>query len=141
MMRSNISLLIVGGLSLVVVLMWTGLSVAQTTILDDHFTGASVDANTWNIDDAGANNVVAISGGTNLLVQNVDSGSGFWGGGIGVWNKGNNLSEPLFERPTGSDEVNAYFFGVDMNSVMQRVAFGLSSFNEWREETLCFRIN
>ena len=109
-------------------------SFAQTTILDDGFTGGSVDPNQWNIEDAGVNNIVATTGGTNLLVQNVDAGN-FWGNGRGVWNKGNNLSAPLFERPTGAGEVNAYFFGVDMNDVIQRVAFGLSSFNEFGEAT------
>jgi hypothetical protein len=109
------------------------LSDAQTTILDDDFTGVSVDANQWEIEDAGAS-VVSTSGGTNLLVQNTDGGN-FWGNGRGVWNKGNNLTDPLFTRPTGAAEVNAYFFGVDMNNVIQRVAFGLSSFNEFGEAT------
>jgi PEP-CTERM motif len=113
----------------------SGATTVSAAILDDDFTGATVDTSLWNVNVAQAVDSVATTDGTNLNVVNTDAG-GFWGGGAGIWNKGAQPDTPLFNRPA-SGEINAYFFGVQLpaGGGTQRVAFGLSSFNAAGEGT------
>jgi hypothetical protein len=95
-------------------------------ILDDDFTGASVDTSLWNIQKQDVD-TVETTGGTNLHVINTDAG-GFWGNGAGIYHKGATPQTPLFDRPAGAgEEYNVYFYGVQLPDAQVRIGFGLSS--------------
>ena len=126
---------------LVLALMILACDAQAVVLVDDHFTSSTIDTSKWITrvpQNPPTDDVFSGVGGTNLNVINTDAG-GFWGNGVGIWSNtgdGGAQTTPLFDRPTTpTDEVNAYFFGVDPQGVLIRGALGLSSFNAAGEGT------
>jgi hypothetical protein len=102
-------------------------------ILDDDFTGASIDTSLWNIQKQDVD-TVETDGVTNLHVVNTDAG-GFWGNGAGIYHKGATPQTPLFNRPTNPGEYyDVYFYGVDLPDAQVRCAWGLSSIYDFQTD-------
>lgn len=98
-------------------------SARATVLLDDDFTGASVNTGVWNVAQP-ASASVTTTGGTNVEITNANPNGANWGTNAGIW------TGQLFTRPTQpGQEVDISFLGVQLPNAQQRLAFGLDSYN------------
>lgn len=94
-----------------------------TTLLDDDFTGSSINTSIWHVNQP-AQSTVGTSNGTDLEIMNANPNAGFWGTNAGIW------TGFLFNRPTvAGDEVDVTFSGIQLPNALQRFAFGLNSYD------------